>query len=48
MIKRIALLRRLQGMPHEAFLKHWKAHLPMAHEVPGLRRYVLDFIVDPP
>ena len=48
MIKRIAILRRLEGMSREAFMKHWQAHLPMAHEVPGLRRYVLDFIVDQP
>ena len=46
MIKRIALLRRPEGIAHDAFVKHRQAHLPMAHEVPELRRYVLDFIVD--
>ena len=48
MVKRISLLTRKEGMGKQEFLKHWNDHLPMSHDVPGLRRYVLCHIVSEP
>lgn len=48
MVKRISLLTRKEGMSKDEFLKHWQDHLPMSHQVPGLRRYVLSHIVSEP
>ena len=48
MIKRIALLTRKEGLSREEFLRQWQDHLPIAHDVPGLRRYVINHIVDEP
>ena len=45
-IKSISLLTRKDGWTHEAFMKHWvEIHAPLAHAVPGLRRYVQSHIV---
>ena len=45
MIKSIGLLRRKDGWTHEQFMKHWvETHAPLAHSVPGLRRYVQNHI----
>jgi uncharacterized protein (TIGR02118 family) len=42
MIKSISLLTRREGMGHEEFIRQWvHEHAPLAHDVPGLRRYVL-------
>ena len=42
MIKSISLLTRKPGMTHEQFMTHWvETHAPLAHAVPGLRRYAL-------
>ena len=47
MIKAISLLVRKPGMTHEQFVKHWvEVHAPLAHAVPGLRRYVQSHIVE--
>ena len=47
MIKSISLLTRKAGMTHEAFVQHWvQTHAPLAHAVPGLRRYVQSHIVE--
>jgi uncharacterized protein (TIGR02118 family) len=47
MIKAISLLSRKDGLTHEAFVKHWlDIHAPLAHAVPGIRRYVQSHIVD--
>ena len=47
MIKSISLLTRKEGWTHEAFMKHWiEVHAPLAHAVPGLRRYVQSHIVE--
>ena len=47
MIKSISLLTRKAGMTHEEFTKHWvEVHAPLAHAVPGLRRYVQSHIVE--
>ena len=46
MIKSIGLLTRKAGLTHEAFVKHWlEVHAPLAHAVPGVRRYVQSHIV---
>lgn len=45
MIKVLGLLTRKQGMTHEAFVQHWfDVHGPLAHAVPGIRRYVQSHI----
>ncbi len=47
MIKTIGLLARKPGWTHEQFMKHWvEVHAPLAHAVPGLRRYVQNHIRD--
>ena len=46
MIKSVSLLTRKAGLSHEEFVKHWlEVHAPLAHGVPGLRRYVQSHIV---
>jgi len=46
MIKSVSLLTRKAGLSHEEFVKHWlEVHAPLAHTVPGLRRYVQSHIV---
>jgi len=46
MIKSIGLLTRKEGLSHEDFVKHWlEVHAPLAHAVPGVRRYVQSHIV---
>src|SRR5437764_11788840 len=45
MIKTVGLLTRRSGATHEQFVKHWVGiHAPLAHKVPGLRRYVQNHI----
>jgi uncharacterized protein (TIGR02118 family) len=45
MIKVLGLLTRKDGMTHEAFVRHWfDIHGPLAHAVPGVRRYVQSHI----
>jgi uncharacterized protein (TIGR02118 family) len=47
MIKTISLLTRKQGLSREEFVKHWlEVHAPLAHAVPGVRRYVQSHIVE--
>ena len=47
MIKSISLLTRKDGWTHEEFVHHWLTiHAPLAHAVPGLRRYVQSHIVE--
>jgi uncharacterized protein (TIGR02118 family) len=47
MIKSISLLTRKAGMTHEQFMKHWvEIHAPLAHAVPGIRRYVQTHILE--
>jgi uncharacterized protein (TIGR02118 family) len=46
MIKTIGLLTRKDGWTHAQFMKHWvEIHAPLAHAVPGLRRYVQNHIM---
>src|SRR5882757_740934 len=45
MIKTIGLLTRKDGWTHAQFMKHWvEIHAPLAHAVPGVRRYVQNHI----
>jgi len=47
MIKSLSLLTRKDGLTHEQFVDHWlNVHAPLAHAVPGLRRYVQSHIVE--
>ncbi|HEX6212148.1 MAG TPA: EthD domain-containing protein [Methylomirabilota bacterium] len=47
MIESIALLTRKAGTTHEQFVRHGvDVHAPLAHAVPGLRRYVQSHIVE--
>ena len=47
MIKTVGLLTRKKGLTHEDFVKHWlEVHAPLAHAVPGVRRYVQSHIVE--
>jgi uncharacterized protein (TIGR02118 family) len=47
MIKVLGLLTRKDGISHEDFVRHWfDIHGPLAHAVPGVRRYVQSHIVD--
>ena len=46
MVKSIGLLTRKAGLSHEDFVKHWfEVHAPLAHAVPGVRRYVQSHIL---
>src|SRR5246127_987546 len=47
MIKSIGLLTRKDGLSHEEFVEHWlEIHAPLAHAVPGVRRYVQSHILE--
>ncbi len=49
MIKSLSLLTRKAGMTKEEFRKVWEAeHAPMVRKVPGVRKYVLSFVVQEP
>lgn len=46
MIKVISLLTRRPELTHEQFVQHWlTVHAPLAHAVPGVRRYVQSHIL---
>jgi len=46
-IKSISLLTRRAELTHEQFVRHWlDVHAPLAHAVPGIRRYVQSHIVE--
>ena len=46
MIKSLSLLTRRPELTHDEFVRHWiEIHAPLAHAVPGLRRYVQNHIV---
>jgi uncharacterized protein (TIGR02118 family) len=46
-IKSISMLVRRDGLTHAQFIKHWvEIHAPLAHAVPGVRRYVQSHIVE--
>ena len=46
MIKIVGLLTRKEGITHAEFVRHWfDIHGPLAHAVPGVRRYVQSHII---
>ena len=46
MIKSVGLLTRRAGLTHDEFMRHWvEVHAPLAHAVPGVRRYVQNHIL---
>jgi uncharacterized protein (TIGR02118 family) len=46
-IKSVGLLTRKDGLTREEFVRHWvEVHAPLAHAVPGVRRYVQSHIVE--
>ncbi len=47
MIKSIGLLTRRPELSHDEFVRHWiEIHAPLAHAVPGVRRYVQNHIIE--
>src|SRR5204862_7260218 len=47
MIKSLSLLTRRPELTHEQFMQQWvEVHAPLAHAVPGVRRYVQNHIRD--
>ena len=49
MIKSISLLTRKPEISRAEFIAHWtQVHAPLAHAVPGVRRYVLSLIQQEP
>ncbi|MBI3825932.1 MAG: EthD family reductase [Candidatus Rokubacteria bacterium] len=47
MVKSVSLLTRRPGTTHEEFMRHWvEVHAPLAHAVPGIRRYVQSHILE--
>lgn len=43
--KRLGILRRKEGMSHEAFERHWLGtHAPLCAKLPGLRRYSVNLV----
>ena len=47
MIKTVSMLTRKAGMTHDQFMMHWvEIHAPLAHAVPGVRRYVQSHILE--
>jgi hypothetical protein len=45
MIKLLSLLTRKPDLTHDQFVRHWfDVHAPLAHAVPGIRRYVQSHI----
>ena len=46
MIKSLSLLTRRPELTHDEFVRHWvEIHAPLAHAVPGLRRYIQNHVV---
>jgi uncharacterized protein (TIGR02118 family) len=46
MLKRIGIIKRPDGMTHEAFCEYWRqVHGPIALQIPGLLGYRLNFVV---
>jgi uncharacterized protein (TIGR02118 family) len=45
MIKSLSLLTRKPELSHAEFVRHWlEIHAPLAHAVPGVKRYVQNHI----
>ena len=49
MIKSLSLLTAKDGLSRAEFRRVWEAeHAPLVRAVPGVRRYVLSFVIDEP
>lgn len=49
MIKFIATLAKQSSLTDEEFVRYWRhTHVPLARNLPGLRRYVISAVVDTP
>ncbi|SRR5258708_6091574 len=49
MVKYVILLKRLDSLDKESFLKHWReGHLPIISQLPGIRKIELHAIVNAP
>ena len=49
MIKSLSILTRKPHLTHAEFRRVWEGeHAPMVRAVPGVRRYVLSFVLDQP
>jgi uncharacterized protein (TIGR02118 family) len=49
MIKRCSFVRRKRALSKEEFSAHWLGvHAELAQGLPGLRKYVINVITDPP
>ena len=43
--KRLGILRKKEGMPYDAFKKHWlEVHAALCVKLPGMRRYSVNFV----
>lgn len=43
--KRLGILRKKDGISHEAFVDHWmKKHAELCKKLPGLRRYSINLV----
>ena len=43
--KRLGILRKKEGMPHDEFVTHWmKRHAALCVKLPGLRRYSVNLV----
>ncbi|MCU0830553.1 MAG: EthD family reductase [Rhizobiaceae bacterium] len=48
MVKLIALVRKRDGMEHDAFRRYWlDVHAPLAAAIPGMRGYRINVAGDP-
>lgn len=47
MFKVVGLLSRKEGLSHEEFLKRWDEHVPVARELPNVRKYTRSVPIDP-
>lgn len=44
-VKRLGILRRKDGLSHEAFVDHWlNTHAALCVKLPGLRRYCVNLV----
>jgi len=44
-VKRLGILRRKDGISHEAFTEHWlQRHAALCMKLPGLRRYSINLV----
>lgn len=47
MFKVVGLLVRKEGLTHDEFMERWDEHIPVARELPNVRKYTRSVPVDP-